>query len=165
MGDWYLATANSIIENLAVKAEEGMWFLGERQQGGGMLYKMDHLACFAGGMFALGAQHITNEVVKQKHMEVAEGIGRFCWEMYNITTTGLSGEHVLVTYVPGTKISITVGGGSARGWLMRPEAVETWFVLWRLTKKQQYRDWGWWAFQAMNKHCRKQYGYTGITDV
>ena len=28
-------------------------------------------------------------------------------------------------------------------YLLRPETVETYFVLWRLTHDQKYRDWGW----------------------
>ena len=28
-------------------------------------------------------------------------------------------------------------------YLLRPETVETYFVLWRFTHDQQYRDWGW----------------------
>jgi len=98
-------------------------------------------------------------------MEVAEGIGKFCWQMYNRTKIGLAGEHVLVNYVPGQKTTWSVGSGAARSWLMRPEAVETWFILWRLTKKQQYRDWGWQAFEAINKYAKVESGYTGILDV
>lgn len=28
-------------------------------------------------------------------------------------------------------------------YLQRPEAVESWFILWRITHNQKYRDWGW----------------------
>ena len=28
-------------------------------------------------------------------------------------------------------------------YLLRPETVETYFYLWRLTHDQKYRDWGW----------------------
>ena len=28
-------------------------------------------------------------------------------------------------------------------YLLRPETVETYFVMWRLTHDQKYRDWGW----------------------
>ena len=32
--------------------------------------------------------------------------------------------------------------------LLRPETVETYFYLWRLTKDQKYRDWGWEVVQV-----------------
>jgi len=65
----------------------------------------------------------------------------------------------------------------------RPEAVEAWFYLWRLTKDPIYRDWGWEFFtsffmlidsihgdvffnpchsSAMENHTKRQYGYTGL---
>ena len=33
-------------------------------------------------------------------------------------------------------------------YLLRPETVETYFYLWRLTKDQRYRDWGWEVVQV-----------------
>jgi len=161
MGDWYIKTADSIVEHLAVKSDDGMYFIAERDYNGHLINKFEHLACFTGGMLALGAQHISDESVKRKHMEVAEGIGNFCWQMYNTTSTGLSPEHVLID-IRNDKFTIRGGSGSAQGWIMRPEAIETWFILWRVTKNQKYRDWGWWTFQAMNKYARSKYGYSGV---
>lgn len=42
------------------------------------------------------------------------------------------------------------------------ETVESYFVLWRLTHDQKYREWGWEAFQAIEKHCRHTVGYAGL---
>jgi len=39
-------------------------------------------------------------------------------------------------------------------YLMRPEAVEAFFVLWRLTGKTRYREYGWGVFQAIEKWCK-----------
>lgn len=33
-------------------------------------------------------------------------------------------------------------------YLLRPETVESYFYMWRLTKDQKYRDWGWEAVQV-----------------
>jgi hypothetical protein len=35
--------------------------------------------------------------------------------------------------------------------ILRPEAVESIFMLWRITKDPQYLDWGWDIFQAFEK--------------
>ena len=43
--------------------------------------------------------------------------------------------------------------------------MESYFVLWRSTHDQKYRDWAWEAFQAIEKHCRVEAGYAGIKDV
>jgi mannosyl-oligosaccharide alpha-1,2-mannosidase len=50
-------------------------------------------------------------------------------------------------------------------YLLRPEVVETYFYMWRITHDQKYRDWAWEATQALEKHCRTDDGYSGIKDV
>lgn len=30
-----------------------------------------------------------------------------------------------------------------QGYLLRPEVVESYFIMWRITHDQKYRDWGW----------------------
>merc|ERR1712216_784996 len=55
--------------------------------------------------------------------------------------------------------------GGDRYYILRPEVVESYFVLWRLTHEQKYRDYAWEAVQAIEKHCRCGTGYCGIKDV
>lgn len=45
------------------------------------------------------------------------------------------------------------------------ETVESYFIMWRTTHEQKYRDWAWEAFQAIEKHCRLESGYSGLLDV
>ena len=33
-------------------------------------------------------------------------------------------------------------------YILRPEVIETYFYMWRFTKEQKYRDWGWEAVQV-----------------
>lgn len=33
-------------------------------------------------------------------------------------------------------------------YILRPETIESYFVMWRLTKDQKYRDWGWQAVEV-----------------
>lgn len=42
----------------------------------------------------------------------------------------------------------------ARHNLLRPEALEAMFVLWRTTRNPVYKDWAWQMFQAFQTHCR-----------
>ena len=46
-----------------------------------------------------------------------------------------------------------------------PEVVESYFILWRLTKDTKYRDWGWVVAEALDKHTRTDAGYAGIKDA
>jgi mannosyl-oligosaccharide alpha-1,2-mannosidase len=50
-------------------------------------------------------------------------------------------------------------------YILRPETVESYMILWRLTKDKKYREWGWEVVQALEKHCRVDGGYTGIKNV
>ena len=38
--------------------------------------------------------------------------------------------------------------------LLRPETVESLFVLWRVTGEERYREWGWHMFRAWHRFCR-----------
>ena len=37
-------------------------------------------------------------------------------------------------------------------YILRPEAVETYFYMWRLTKQQKYRDWAWEVVQVLTRN-------------
>lgn len=50
-------------------------------------------------------------------------------------------------------------------YILRPEVIEGWFVLYRVTGDPTYREWAWAAAQAIDTHCRVESGYSGIRDV
>lgn len=49
--------------------------------------------------------------------------------------------------------------------ILRPETFESYFVMWRLTHDQKYRDWGWDAVLALEKYCKSANGYSGLKNV
>lgn len=42
--------------------------------------------------------------------------------------------------------------------LLRPETMESLFVLWRVTGKAHFREWSWQIFRAFQKHSRVEAG-------
>lgn len=78
---------------------------------------------------------------------------------YTRTLTGISPEFVVFT--KGKDIGI----GSATHNMLRPETVETFFILYQLTGDYTYREWGWEIFQAFEKHSRTSAGYASIPNV
>ena len=42
--------------------------------------------------------------------------------------------------------------------LLRPETIESLFILYRITGKEQYRTWGWQIFLAFEKYCKVESG-------
>ncbi|KAM7349738.1 alpha-Mannosidase class I a isoform 2-T4 [Cochliomyia hominivorax] len=123
-------------------------------------HKMDHLACFSGGLFALGANTRQNEHT-EKFMNIGKGITNTCHESYIRSTTRLGPEAFRFSEAAEARALKS----NEKYYILRPETVESYFVLWRLTHDQKYRDWGWDAVQALEQHCRTPHGYSGIKNV
>ncbi|XP_032597159.1 mannosyl-oligosaccharide alpha-1,2-mannosidase IA isoform X1 [Drosophila grimshawi] len=123
-------------------------------------HKMDHLACFSGGLFALGATTRQNELT-DKYMEVGKGLTNTCHESYIRTPTQLGPEAFRFSDAAEARALRS----QEKYYILRPETFESYFVLWRLTHDQKYRDWGWEAVQALEKHCRTAHGYCGLRNV
>lgn len=50
--------------------------------------------------------------------------------------------------------------------LLRPETMESLFVIWRVTRDPLYREWGWLMFRAWQKFARvPSGGYTNLASV
>eukprot|EP00850_Spirogloea_muscicola_P000924 SM000003S11169 [mRNA] locus=s3:1291827:1298198:- [translate_table: standard] len=130
----------------------GLTYLAERN--GGHIHKMDHLLCFVPGMLVLGAEGPKAD----KYVSLAKELARTCFEFYNRMPSKLSGEHYLFKAGSDLEAGLTYNIG-------RPETVESLMYLWRKTHDPIYREWGWSIFQAFQKHCRVDSGYTGLRDV
>ncbi|XP_052131804.1 mannosyl-oligosaccharide 1,2-alpha-mannosidase IA [Frankliniella occidentalis] len=123
-------------------------------------HKMDHLACFSGGLLALAAKTQKNEMTDQ-YRKAAAGITNTCHESYDRSAVKLGPEVFRFTESLEAK-ALRV---SEKYYILRPEVIESYFVLWRTTHDQKYRDWAWEAVQAIEKHCRVPGGYTGLKNV
>ncbi|XP_064556166.1 mannosyl-oligosaccharide alpha-1,2-mannosidase IA isoform X3 [Drosophila montana] len=123
-------------------------------------HKMDHLACFSGGLFALGAATRQNQHT-DKYMEVGKGITNTCHESYIRAPTQLGPEAFRFSDAAEARALRS----QEKYYILRPETFESYFVLWRLTHDQKYRDWGWEAVLALEKHCRTPHGYCGLRNV
>ncbi|KAK8217854.1 glycosyl hydrolase family 47-domain-containing protein [Phyllosticta capitalensis] len=53
----------------------------------------------------------------------------------------------------------------ARHFLLRPEAIESVFYLYRISGDAYWREAGWRMFEGIQAHCRAAYGYSAIDDV
>ena len=52
-----------------------------------------------------------------------------------------------------------------RYYILRPETFESYFILWRLTHDQKYRDWGWEAVQVRNSQNYLDYAAKKACDI
>eukprot|EP01138_Halocafeteria_seosinensis_P005982 gb/GECG01006114.1/.p1 GENE.gb/GECG01006114.1/~~gb/GECG01006114.1/.p1 ORF type:complete len:1193 (+),score=115.25 gb/GECG01006114.1/:1-3579(+) len=128
---------------------------------------------------------------KERILDVASLLMRSCYELYNKTATGLAPEiatfrqsnkttSTMVTeevdLLSGScsslnhNVSTTEDQGlddiivhqDAKHSLLRPETVESLFVLWRVTHDPVYREWGWNVFQSIQQHAFLDSGYSAL---
>lgn len=149
----------AIIEHMVRKSPSGLTYVSDMKFDR-LENKMDHLACFSGGLFGLGAQTLDNKY-SESYMETAKGLTNTCHESYIRTPTNLGPESFRFSDGVEAKALKT----QEKYYILRPETFESYFVMWRLTHDQKYRDWGWEAVEALEKHCRTPNGFTGLKNV
>lgn len=165
-------------------------FVGELPYGsqGSFSPKMDHLVCFLPGTLALGATKGLKKETAMKNnfltfedlenLKLAEDLVKTCYEMYEVTSTRLAPE-IAYFNIEGEGDDGNDGGNKESKYmkdikimpldrhnLLRPETVESLFVLYRITQDTKYREWGWEIFKAFEKYTRVESGgYTSLSDV
>jgi len=160
--DEYLARVDSVEEHLIRKSRpNGLTYIQQCTFGKTSCHgQFDHLVCFAPAMLALGAQDPQNPKAEH-HMRLAEEITETCWESYKRMPTGLAPE--IIKFDRGEDFYVDSRDTHN---LLRPETVESLFVMWRLTHEQKYRDWAWQIFQSFKKWTRVEGGgYSSIQSV
>ncbi|EPQ13292.1 Mannosyl-oligosaccharide 1,2-alpha-mannosidase IC [Myotis brandtii] len=157
--DMYYEALTAIETHLVNVSPGGLTYIAE-WRGGNLDHKMGHLACFSGGMIALGAED-ADEDKRAHYRELAAQITKTCHESYDRSDTKLgpeafwfnSGKEAVATQL------------SESYYILRPEVVESYMYLWRQTHNPIYREWGWEVVMALEKYCRTEAGFAGIQDV
>ena len=157
-------------------------YIAEKPQGTGNSPKMDHLVCFWPGLVALGHSHGVTPRPEQQdaqeqalqslglppeatQLDIAQLLAAGCRAMYAANPLGMGPE---IAYFDGTSSNqwgVNIHPGDAHS-LLRPEYLESLFYLWRLTGNSTYRDWGWDAAMAIQRHARVPTGgYASVSSV
>mmetsp|Transcript_30085 Transcript_30085/g.63841 ORF Transcript_30085/g.63841 Transcript_30085/m.63841 type:complete len:167 (+) Transcript_30085:393-893(+) len=115
--------------------------------------KMDHLACFMGGALALGAYTDPKGMDSdraRRDLRTARALTYTCYQMYARTNTGISSEYVNFNARTETGIAPEFRDfdgeddmqvpENAKFYILRPEAVEAFYYLNKLTGDPIYRS-------------------------
>ncbi|EFC49077.1 predicted protein [Naegleria gruberi] len=158
----YMATLKGIFENMVIKSNQGYTYVAEYE--GRAHHKVDHLACFAAGMFALGGYFNVStpgfQISNKRQIETGAEFTRTCYETYAQMPSGIGPE----TFHFDTASGKFNPGVST--YLLRPETVESIFIMYRVTGDEKYREWGWKIFQAIESKCKiASGGYSGLRNV
>mmetsp|Transcript_55295 Transcript_55295/g.83666 ORF Transcript_55295/g.83666 Transcript_55295/m.83666 type:complete len:648 (+) Transcript_55295:138-2081(+) len=149
-------------ELLQVSSPSGLVFIADKNSGR-LDTKMDHLVCFMGGLLALGAYTDPQGLDSpraQRDLKTGKALTYTCYQMYARMPTGISPEYI--QFYEGKDFE---SGRGAPHYLLRPEALESMFILYHLTGDPIYREWGWEMFSAIERYCRAQGGYGSLKDV
>ncbi|OWA50314.1 Mannosyl-oligosaccharide alpha-1,2-mannosidase IA [Hypsibius exemplaris] len=144
--------------HLLQTSASGLKYFAKLEESRALSHKMEHLACFIGGLYALSAKDSKNPT---HYMQLAKDLTYTCRLSYNSTFTGL-GPELFKFNEDGNPTPLV---GDSRQYSLRPEVIESYYYLWKTTGDEQYRGWAWDAAQAIEKNCRTENGYTGIADV
>ena len=119
--------------------------------------KFDHLVCFMAGTLALGSLNKNRE----SDLILGEEIAKTCYTLYERSLTGIGPEVVMFD----DEMKEEDYNIKSSIYLLRPELVESLFILYRITGNTTYCDMGWKIFQSIEKHCKTESGYSEIKDV
>ena len=84
-------------------------------------------------------------------MQTAEELMHTCFEMYACSATGLAPE--VVEFTRGVDFT-----ASDAHYYLRPETVESIFILHRKTGNPKYREWGWFIYRKLLEWCKTDTG-------
>ncbi len=136
-----------------------------------------HLTCFVGGMFGLGGRLFEID----EHVEIAEKLARGCGWAYGSFPTGVMPE--IFNLMPcenrtvcawdeqewkkndDTKLPKGFVNTRDARYLLRPEAIESIFILYRITGKSDLQDLAWEMFQSIMTSTETKYANSAIRDV
>ncbi|CBJ30981.1 Mannosyl-oligosaccharide 1,2-alpha-mannosidase, family GH47 [Ectocarpus siliculosus] len=147
------------VAELLVQKARGLTYLSE-WNGTRRQHRMDHLACFLAGNLALGAMTSHDSRRAARDLRTGKALAYTCYQMYLRTATGLSPEVVEFNGAGDMRAR-----DQARFYILRPETLESFFVLHQLTGDPVYREWGWEIFRAIERHCRVGVAYGSHPDV
>ncbi|KAI9468356.1 hypothetical protein H4R22_002063 [Coemansia sp. RSA 1290] len=155
----YETAVDFIHERLVGQTSSGLTFIGRMSKDGRLIREQEHLACFYPGLLALGAQVLD----RPQDLVTAEKLAETCFITYNMTETKLGPERVYFMDNGSNRWGIEF---SDSRYILRPETLESLFILYRVTGNRKYQEWSWQIFEAIEKYARVETGgYAAILDV
>lgn len=151
--------------------------------------RTQHLGCFAGGMFAMSSRIFD----RPSDFEIGKQLTEGCVWAYAHSPTGIMPETFslmpcdseavgqcawnetlwqeafdeCVYYARCGNANMPQGYMSVmdQKYILRPEAIESVFIMWRMTGDEYWRDVGWLMFQSIIRHTRTPFGHSALLSV
>ncbi|QGJ00339.1 hypothetical protein CEK26_013407 [Fusarium fujikuroi] len=178
-GESWIKAAESSMSYLASSpsTRPDLTFLGE-MRGDTMIPISSHLASVCGGSLILGGLLLQNQTFVDFGVKLSESY----YEVYRQSPSGIGPE--LFRWVDDGRQPLAKASSKrlpAPKWqsfyeksgyyhtnaeyILRPETIESLYYAYRATGDRKYQDWAWKAFEALNRMCKVEGGYTGLKSV
>lgn len=156
------------------------------QRGGAVTLdtESEHLACFLGGTFALGGRVLE---ARAHLIDVGARLAKGCAWAYAVMPTGMMPERFSTvpcesretcpwsqrrweeerSQQPERQDHLPLGVVTAKDkrYILRPEAIESLFVLWRVTGRAEFQEAAWDMFKAVSNGTETEYANAAVMDV
>jgi mannosyl-oligosaccharide alpha-1,2-mannosidase len=190
MSRFFMDTAmNNLFFKPMIPGEEDILISGNcdvLQDGPRLDPESEHLSCFIGGLYALAGRLFNSD----EYLDAGAKLARGCAYAYKSFLTGIMPERYNMALCPGEdhrkgctwdegtfaeaaadrpqyKADLPKGFTTAKDprYILRPEAIESVFILWRITGDLVWRDIAWDMFEAVAKATDTVYANAAIMDV
>jgi mannosyl-oligosaccharide alpha-1,2-mannosidase len=146
----------------------------------------EHLSCFIGGLYALGGRLFDSD----EYLKIGAKLARGCAYAYKSFPTGIMPERYNMALCPGpdrlasckwnetyykletqTRLQyqphLPKGFTTAKDprYILRPEAIESVFILWRITGDPWWRETAWDMFEAVANATETEFANAAVLDV
>ncbi|KAK3377421.1 glycoside hydrolase family 47 protein [Podospora didyma] len=166
-------------DDILISGTVNAWSSNETQLGP----ESEHLTCFIGGTFALAGRLFNRE----EDVEVGARLARGCAYAYRSFATGIMPERYNMVpcdpdkpckwdeekwdtekakwpeYLPHLPKGFTTARDPR--YILRPEAIESVFYLWRITGEKEWQDFAWDMFQAVANGTATPLASASVRDV
>lgn len=142
-----------------------------------LITESEHLTCFLGGMVGLGGKLFLNA----SHVDTAEKITQGCVWAYKSSPSGIMPENGKLAECPSPascpwdeELWKQRGGGAWKPpynhvrdsrYLLRPEALESLFYMYRITGEPRYQDMAWDMYQTIERNTKATFGNAELSSV
>lgn len=131
-------------------------------------HQVQHLGCFVGGMVALGSRLTKSPAELETARKLTDG----CVWAYESTPSGIMPEIFNVRQACNDTFSPCTWSGEGEGFTavdasyqLRPEAIESVFIMYRLTADPSWQEKGWKMFEAIAAHTRTDIANARLKNV
>ncbi|KAK0388133.1 hypothetical protein NLU13_4378 [Sarocladium strictum] len=180
----YRTAMDTVIKNLLFRPmtpkEDDILFTGDIKVVKGyprLIPESQHLTCFVGGMFGLGGKLFQID----EHVNIGERLARGCGWAYKSFPAGVMPEIFDLIICDSMteckwdqdkwdnegarKLPKGFMGARDAKYILRPEAIESIFLLYRMTGKSDLQDLAWDMFQSIMKITETPYANAAVKDI